>query len=138
MNRLDRLQEEAEKLVSLLKGREPGLSTWWGFFEARCEALRELLKPMKHLHPAGLLEDQGFVHPPRGAFAAVKAYNDFMGQEFGFESEHGDITEHCAMMTAIGAFIKAEPELTLRFLKAQQHGASPEQITHRQMSHTHA
>lgn len=39
---LDELQGEAEKLVSLLKDRQPGLMTWNDFMRERLEALHSL------------------------------------------------------------------------------------------------
>lgn len=39
---LDELQSEAEKLVSLLKDRQPGLMTWNNFLRERLEAIHQL------------------------------------------------------------------------------------------------
>lgn len=38
----DKLQEDAEKLVSLLKDRQPGLFTWNAFLHERLRNLRRL------------------------------------------------------------------------------------------------
>ncbi len=37
--RLDQLQSEAERLLSLLKDREVGLFTWWEMLNRRVEAI---------------------------------------------------------------------------------------------------
>ena len=39
---LDELQQEAEKLVSLLKDRQPGLMTWNEFIQERLQNLHRL------------------------------------------------------------------------------------------------
>jgi len=41
---LDKLQAEAEKLVALLKDRQPGLMTWNGFLAERLTNIREMIK----------------------------------------------------------------------------------------------
>lgn len=43
---LDALQREAEKLVGLLKDRQVGLMTWWGFLRERLLNLQRLSGPI--------------------------------------------------------------------------------------------
>lgn len=44
---LDQLQTEAERLVSLLKDRQPGLMTWNEMLRSRLIRIRQMLEPTK-------------------------------------------------------------------------------------------
>lgn len=43
---LDELQVEVEKLLSLLKDRQPGLVTWHMFIGERLKALKKMIDPV--------------------------------------------------------------------------------------------
>lgn len=47
MEQLDRLQDEAERLVLLLKDRQPGLSMWWTLVKQRLQAIEVILDEMQ-------------------------------------------------------------------------------------------
>ncbi len=44
----EKLQEEVEKLDSLLKGQEHGCFTWWMFLDARIDAICKLYYGESH------------------------------------------------------------------------------------------